>query len=315
MHINAIDLNLLLVLNALLRHNSVSEAAVELNLSQSATSHALNRLRELFEDELLVRSGRAMVPTARAEQLKAPLEQAMSQLVEAILPREAFDPARARGEFRLATNDYAQFALLPPLLEKLQQRAPGIDLRVRELGAEPPTERLASGAIDLALTLGLPQDVPETLYRRDLFQLELMSMVRRDHPQVGDGLDLDTYCALAHILVSPLGDGVGVVDLTLAKMGRKRRVAVVVPHFMVAPFLVAHSDMVLTTARSVAEKFAQTLALRLFEPPIDLVRGTISMVWHPRNHSEARQQWFRRQIEEVVAEQGLGATSAMGGEG
>ncbi|AWV88280.1 LysR family transcriptional regulator [Bradymonas sediminis] len=309
MHLHTIDLNLLNALDALLRHNSVTKAAKELGLSQSATSHALNRLRELFDDDLLVRAGRSMVPTARAEQLRAPLQQALSQLAAAIETPQAFDPASAQGEFCLATSDYVQFVFLPALIEKLQHRAPGIDLRIRELGAEPPTDRLATGAVDLALTLGLPEDVPDTLYRRDLFQLELVSLVRADNPQVGDALDLDTYCKLSHILVSPLADDVGVVDLTLAEMGRKRHVAVVVPHFMVAPFLVANSDMILTTARSVAEKYADALALRIFDPPIDLLRGTVSMVWHRRSYTDASHQWLRRQVEEVVAEQDRAASS------
>lgn len=310
MHLNSIDLNLLNVLDALLRHNSVTKAAKELSLSQSATSHALNRLRELFEDDLLVRSGRAMVPTARAEQLKAPLQQALSQIAEAIEAPATFDPASARAEFCLATSDYVQFVFLPPLIEKLQHRAPGIDLRIRELGSEPPTDRLATGELDLAFTLGLPGDVPDILYRHDLFQLELVSLVRADNQHVGDTLDLDTYCRLPHILVSPRADDVGVVDSTLAEMGRKRHVAVVVPHFMVAPFLVANSDMILTTARSVAEKFADNLSLRIFEPPVELIRGTISMVWHPRTHSEASHQWLRRQVVEVVAERAHAASSS-----
>jgi len=309
MHLHSIDLNLLNALDALLRHNSVTKAARELGLSQSATSHALNRLRELFQDDLLVRSGRAMVPTARAEQLKIPLQQALSQLAAAIQMPQAFDPASARGQFCLATSDYVQFVFLPSLIEKLQQRAPNIDLRIRELGAEPPTDRLATGAVDLALTLGLPEDVPATLYRRDLFQLDLVSLVRADNPHVGDTLDLDTFCRLPHILVSPLADDVGVVDTTLAKIGRERKIAVVVPHFMVAPFLVAKSDMILTTARSFAEKFADSLPLRFFEPPIALHRGTVSMVWHRRSHGEASHRWLRRQIEEVVAEQASSASS------
>lgn len=310
MHITSIDLNLLVVLEALLRHNSVTKAAHELGLSQSATSHALGRLRDLFEDDLLIRSGRGMVPTVRAEQLKLPLEQALGELEQVISTPEVFDPGQAVGEFCLATNDYAQFILLAPLIEKLQRRAPKIDLRIRELGAEPPTERLASGAVDLALTLGLPEEVPETLYRRDLFQIELVSVVRQENPFVGESLDLETYCALSHILISPRGDDRGVVDMTLAELGRERRVALVVPHFMVAPFLLAQTDMVLTTARSVAENLARFLPLRLFDPPVELVRGTISMAWHRRSHRDSRHQWLRRQVEEVVREEILPAQRA-----
>lgn len=305
MNLRALDLNLLVALDVLLRKESVTEAAREIGLSQSAMSHALGRLRELFDDELLVRSGRKMVPTVRAAELKEPLREALLRLEAVVAPREGFDPATSEAKIVLATNDYAQFVLLPPLIEKLQSRAPGIDLRVRELGGEPPTERLAGGAVDLALTLGLPEHVPETLYRRDLFKLDLVSVVRADHPAVGEELDLETFAKLPHILVSPRGDDQGVVDFTLKRLGKKRRVAVVVPHFMVAPHLAASTDMVLTTARSVVESFAQFLPIRLLEPPVELERGTVSMVWHPRSHRDEAHRWLRKEIEEVVRESGL----------
>ena len=295
------DVNLLVALDVLLRKEGVTEAAREIGLSQSAMSHALGRLRDLFDDELLVRSGRTMVPTSRAKALREPLREALKRLEEVIALSPGFEPKTSQAVFRLATNDYAQFTLLPPLIERLQREAPLIDLRVRELGGDPPTERLATGAIDLALTLGLPEHVPSSLYRRDLFQLELVSVVRRDHPRVGDSLDLDIFCELPHILVSPRGDDEGVVDWTLERQGRSRRVAVVVPHFMVAPHLVATTDMVLTTARSVAESFAQFLPIRLVEPPLELERGTVSMVWHPRSHREEGHRWLRKQIEAVVS--------------
>lgn len=305
MNLKAIDANLLVTLEILLRRESVTEAAAELALSQSAVSHSLARLRELFDDDLLVRSGRGMVRTGRGAQLQEPLRQALTQLEQVISRGGEFDPLKSTAEFSIATNDYGQFVLLPPLIEKLQKRAPGIDLRVRELGSEEPTMRLAKGELDLALTLGLPEHVPQTLYRRDLFKLELVSVVRNDHPAVGEKFDLDVFCALAHILVSPRGDDEGVVDVTLRRQGRKRRVAVVVPHFMVAPHLVATTDMVLTTARSVAESFATFLPIRLIAPPMELERGTVSMVWHPRSHGDESHRFMRRCIREVVEEERL----------
>ncbi|WP_164856099.1 LysR family transcriptional regulator [Lujinxingia sediminis] len=304
-HLKDVDMNLLVALDVLLTVGSVSEAARQVGLSQSAMSHTLGRLREVFGDELLVRSGRHMVPTERAQELAGPLKVALEALQVAVSPPERFEPASSARVFRLATNDYAQFVLLPPLIERLEREAPGIDLRVRELGRSSPVERLATGQLDLVLTLGLPEHVPETLYRKDLFQLDLVSVVRRGHPGVGKTLDLDTYCNLSHILVSPRGDDEGVVDMTLAERGRSRRVAVVVPHFMVAPHLVAATDYVLTTSRSVAESFANYLPLRIFEPPVELERGTVSMAWHPRTHRSGAHKWLRRTLEEVAVAQGL----------
>lgn len=294
------DLNLLVTLEVLLREESVTRAAESLDKSQSAISHALRRLREEFDDELLVRSGRSMVRTGRGEELMEPLREALSRLDEVVAGGGIFDPQKSEAAFEIATNDYAQFVLLRPLIELMQTKAPNIDLRVRELGSEPPTKRLARGDIDVALTLGLPEHLPASLYRRDLFKLDLVTVVRQEHPTVGETLSLDQYCELPHILVSPLGDDEGVVDTTLRGRNRSRRVAVVVPHFMVAPHLVASTDMVLTTARSVAESFARLLPIRLLEPPLSLTRGIVSMVWHPRSHGEECHRWLRRCIRQVV---------------
>ncbi len=298
--LKAMDLNLLMTLDALLRHQSVTEAAREIGRSQSAVSHALNRLRDHFDDELLVRSGRSMVRTPLGDQLRRPLSRALERLETVLSAGGPFDPAKSQLTFSIAANDYAQFMLLPPLMALLEKKAPGVDLRIRELGSEPATRRLAGGTIDLALVLGLPEQVPMSLYRRDLFQLDLVSLVREDHPSVGDSLDLDTFCDLPHILVSPLGDDTGVVDTTLRQIERQRRVAAVVPHFMVAPHLVATTDMLLTTARSVAESFERSLPIRIYDTPLELERGTVSMVWHPRSHHEETHRWLRQLIREVA---------------
>lgn len=305
MNLKSLDVNLLVALEVLLRQRNVTRAAREMSLSQSAMSHTLGRLREAFDDELLVRSGRAMVPTARGEALLEPLRAALERLEQVVAAPGTFDAGTVQSTFTIAANDYAQFVILPPLMSRLKERAPGVDLRIRELGSDPPTRRLATGRVDLAFTLGLPEQVPPSLYRKDLFQLDLVSLIRKDHPQVGESLDLDLFCELPHILISPMGDDEGVVDWTLERQGRSRRVALVVPHFMVAPHLVATTDMVLTTARSVAESFAQFLPIRLMDPPLDLERGTVSMVWHRRSHREECHRWLRDQIEETVIDAGV----------
>ena len=304
-NLSAVDMNLLVTLEVLLRHESVTEAAQELGLSQSAVSHALERLRELLGDELLVRSGRKMVPTARAKALEEPLRRSLGELARVITPEPPFDPATDRGRLTLAASDFAQFVLLPLLIPHLQERAPGIDLRVRELGGSSPVQRLAEGELDMALTLGLPDQVSPSLYRADLFEIELVSVVRKDHPRVGERLDLELFCELAHVLVSPRGHDQGVVDLTLRQRGLSRRVAVVVPNFLVAPYVVAGTDMVLTTSRRVVESLGEALPLKIVEPPLELMRGTVSLVWHPRSHKEARHRWMRDQIRDLVEAYGL----------
>ncbi len=298
-NISAIDLNLLVALRALLRERSVTRAAEVVGLSQPAMSHALKRLREEFGDPLLVRSGRGMVLTPRGEEMLEPLEQALRQVECLYHPPGEFVAAQSEQTFVIGANDYGQFVILPRLLERLSELAPGINIRVRDLGAHPLATRLESGELDLVLKLGRIEEIPDTLYRRDLFQLELECMVRLGNTQVGDVLTLEDYTKLSHILISQDGDDSGVVDWTLAEMGMKRRVAVVVPHFLIAPHIVARTDLVLTTASSVARVFADVLPVRLLAPPIELERGTVSMVWHPRMHADAGQKWMRAQIEYV----------------
>ncbi len=299
-HLSNLDLNLLVTLEVLLRKEGVTEAAKELGLSQSAVSHALGRLRDQFDDDLLVRSGRSMVLTEKARALEEPLRRALKSLQDVVTPEEPFDPGTDAATVTIAANDFAQFTLLPALMEALQERAPKMDLRVRDLGGAAPTQRLAEGTVDLALTLGLPEHISPSLYRVDLFPIELVSVVRADHPRVEDRLTLEEYVELPHLLVSPRGDDQGVVDLTLRQQGLSaRRIALVVPNFLVAPFIVARSDMVLTTSWRVVERFAPVLPLRVVAPPLELTRGTVSVVWHPRSHRDRRHRFVRDLIREV----------------
>ncbi len=299
-HLSNLDLNLLVTLEVLLRKEGVTEAAKELGLSQSAVSHALGRLRDQFDDDLLVRSGRSMVLTEKARALEEPLRRALKSLQDVVTPEEPFDPGTDAATVTIAANDFAQFTLLPALMEALQERAPKMDLRVRDLGGAAPTQRLAEGTVDLALTLGLPEHISPSLYRVDLFPIELVSVVRADHPRVEDRLTLEEYVELPHLLVSPHGDDQGVVDLTLRQQGLSaRRIALVVPNFLVAPFIVARSDMVLTTSWRVVERFAPVLPLRGVAPPLELTRGTVSVVWHPRSHRDRRHRFVRDLIREV----------------
>ncbi|MFU8807289.1 MAG: LysR family transcriptional regulator, partial [Bradymonadaceae bacterium] len=210
MHLSSLDLNLLVALDALLEEVSVTRAAGRVGLSQSAMSHALGRLRETFDDPLLVRAGRGMTLTPRARELAEPLREALANLRQVIAPSQPFDPATSTQVFRVAADEYALFALLPLLVERLAKVAPKVDLRIRELGQSQSQHRLETGEVDLVLPLGLAEHIPQTLYRRALFKLDLVCVIREDHPRIGDTLDLDAFCAEPHMLISPRGDDVGV---------------------------------------------------------------------------------------------------------
>lgn len=303
-NLKAIDLNLLLSFDALLDEGSVTRAAKRVGVSQPAMSNALGRLRKSIGDELLVRTKTGMVPTPRALELAGPVREALATLERALEDRGSFDAARAERKFVVATNDYAEMVLLPAMAQHLAVHAPGVDLSVRALG-DLPSSALESGEVDLAL--GVFQDIPGSLRQQGLFRDRFVCVARKDHPQVQGKLSLEQYADLTHVLISPRGRGPGVVDHVLAQHQLQRRVAVSVPHFSVAPLLVAQTDHVLTLASRVACAFGAALGLQLLEPPLTLPHFTIRQVWHQRFQQDAAHAWLRRCLAEIaksVAEPG-----------
>ncbi len=298
-----LDLNLLRVLDAVLEMRHVTRAARRLGLSQSAVSHALARLRAALGDELLVRGPDGLVPTARGAELAGPLRTLMADLERALAAPAPFDPATSERAFRVAAADYAQFVLMPSLMARLAAEAPRVDLWAVSAPAEESVAAvLAAGELDLMVGVASAGPAPAGLYERALFEERFVCVVRADHPVVRDGLDLDTWCALPHAFVAPRGSRGGAVDTALAELGRVRRIALAVPHFLVIPHVIAHSDLVVTLASRVAHAFAESLPLRILPPPITLPSFKIVMRWHERHHRDAGHAWLRDVFRRVSPE-------------
>lgn len=302
LHIEALDLNLLVALRALLTERHVTRAAARVGLSQPAMSHALARLRELLGDALLVRTPSGMQPTLRAEAMLVPLDRALSA-IEAVLATPApFVPARSTRQLRIATNDYMELVLFPRLLARLWGEAPGVDVRVRNMG-DRTDEELQEGKIDLAIGLATQFGTPhprQGLRLQTIVSDRFVCVVREGHPTVKKRLSLEQFVALPHALVAPRGESGGIVDAALAMMGKKRRVAVEVPHFLVAPHVVRETDVVLTLAARVAKSLGPLLGLRQLAPPIELEGFSMSMAWHERQHADPAHAWLRGLIAEVA---------------
>jgi DNA-binding transcriptional LysR family regulator len=296
-----LDLNLLYALDALLHERHVTRAAKRLGMTQSAASHALGRLRSQLGDPLLVRGPRGqMVPTPRADALATPLRDALAALALAV-HGASFDPATARRSFRIATGDYAEVVLLPRLVERVAATAPGVDLHAVVL-PESTGAALANGAIDGAL---LPQRSlawPSGIYERRLFTEDFTCVVRPGHPVARQKLTLARYCALAHLMVAPGGTPGSFVDDALAKAGKTRRTAVLVPHFLVVPHVIVATDLVATLATRIADATAPLFDLVRLRPPIDVPRFTMALVWHERTHRDPAHRWLREQLAAVAAE-------------
>ncbi len=289
-----LSLHQLKVLLTLLEERSVSGAARRLGVTQPAVSHSLRALRESLDDPLLVAGARGMVPTPRAAALAGPLRRTVRELEAVLGGADAFDPAAARRTFVIATWDGLTVTLLPGLLDRIRREAPGIDLDVRPVPREGSGPGLEDGAIDLAVEVR-PRDAPG-LKKRALHDDAFVCVVRADHPEVGESLDLDTYTRLPHALISPQGEGSGAVDRALAAIGRSRRVVLRIRYFLAAPLIVARSDLVLTAPRSLAEGLATLAPLRVLAPPIDVPAFTTSMVWHERSDLDPGHRWLREAV-------------------
>lgn len=294
-----VDLNLLVALDALLVERNVTRAAQLLGMTQSALSHVLARLRLLFDDPLLIKTPRAMVPTALALGLEAPLRSALGELAQTLRRRPRFDPATSRRQFTIASADYATLVLIPKLMQRITAEAPLVSVVVQPTTVDSPRE-LPTGQLDLVLG-AIPPEIPDVFGRR-LLEERFVCLVRRDHPTVGATLTLEQYVALPHVLISPVGSGVSWVDPVLERQGLRRHIALRVPHYLVAPPIVAETNMILTVAARVAKALGAALPVREVAPPIAIPDFTVSMYWHVQRSDDPGHKWLRELLAAVAGE-------------
>jgi DNA-binding transcriptional LysR family regulator len=297
MHSLLIESSLLVPLEALLQERHVSRAAARVGLTQSAMSRVLARLREALGDPLLVRSGRSMTLSPRAERLREPLRAALANLERVLAKDDAFDPATTRRSFRVATVDYGAAVAIVPLMSRITARSPNVDVAVEPLGADSLDE-LESGTLDFVLAPHRKASAGVVWTR--LLTDRFVSVVRERHPKVRTTLDLDLFCALSHVVVVPERRATNAVDKLLADLGRERRVSLRVPSFLVALHAIADSDMILTTPESIARIFARKLDLRVLAPPVSLGPLSLSLAWHERHRADPSHLWLRKMIVEAV---------------
>ena len=295
--LSGLDVNLIVPLHALLQQRSVTRAAKEVGLGQSSMSHALARLRLHFADPLLVPAGRGLALTERAQALTPQVEAAVAQLERVFAPAEPFAPKTTTRQFNLAATDNLELYLMPKLAQVLAREAPSLTVRVHHL---PSTwqEELSNGTFDLKL--GRKYPIPARFYSEDLAVEEFTCVVRRSHPDIRQRLTIEHYARLSHIVVSPSGAGQSPVDELLAQLGLQRHIAMTVPHFLVAPFIVAQSDFVLTAPARLIAPLAKTLQLRTFRPPLALPSYTLSQTWAERTLADPGHRWLRRLISRLV---------------
>jgi DNA-binding transcriptional LysR family regulator len=266
-HLSTVDLNLLVVLDALLETRSTTLTARRLGRTQPAMSHALARLRAALDDPLFVRSGAALEPTSFALSLATPLRRVVTG-AEAIFrgARGGVDPARLERTFRVGGSDVFGIAILPHLVQRLRRAAPLVDVEVRPTAEATLESQLERRQIDAAFgTRFRSAGISAT----EVGTEDMVILLRKGHPALAKRIDLDVYCALDHVVVTPRGAPGSAIDSALDTIGRARRVALRVPHFSAAVLVVSRSDLITTLPRSFARAFRAIARFVTRELPLE----------------------------------------------
>jgi DNA-binding transcriptional LysR family regulator len=289
------DVGLLLTFDALLKDKNVTHAAARLNITQSALSARLTRLRQVLNDPLFIASssGRGMVASPHALALQPELTRLLEQLNDFIGAARVFDPATSKRVFRIATTDNPVSILAPDLIPSLKAAAPFAKVAFTTPNKTRIADDLEQGEVDLFI--GVAEDGAPGLIARKLFEEAFVTAQRRGHPRGTGPLTLDEFCALDHLLISTSGGQfAGMVDNALAELGRQRSVSVSVQSYALAPLILSSTDLICTLPRRFLQRFAQVLDLA--EAPLDLAPFEMSMFWHPRMGADAAHVWLRNQV-------------------
>ncbi|VVQ14020.1 HTH-type transcriptional regulator SyrM 1 [Pseudomonas fluorescens] len=291
-NLRRLDINLLLTLDVLLAEHNVTRAAQRLNLSQPSVSVHLAKLRDIFGDPLLLPGPRGMRPTARADELREPLREALEALERAVAPASAFDPALATHTWKIAATDYGESTVVLPALSSLREQAPGTRLSVIDLTPAHLVKQAEQGVFDLALHIS--EDAPPELHRRPLFTERYVLAGRVGHPGLMQAPSREQFCGLEHVMVSREGGGFfGVTDRALADVGLMRKVVLSVPHFLMAMSVLASTDLV---AMLPSRLVRGNPALQVVDAPLEVPGYEMAMFWGERSHRDPAHKWLREQL-------------------
>ncbi|TWB24502.1 DNA-binding transcriptional LysR family regulator [Nitrospirillum amazonense] len=294
------DLNLLPVFITLMEERNVTRAAARLGITQPALSNALARLRLVMRDPLFVRERYGIQPTPVALDLAPAIAEALARIDDAILGQQEFDPAQADRLLTIAPNSYVEFALMPAVVARLRDVAPGIKLRLVPYGNDLADTGVISGTT--AMALGRLVDPPDNLIVQHLMDESLACVVRAGHPDVGDTLTRDQYERMKHVNVLPPGRMRAGLFQALQQRGLRREVAVSVTHFLAVPEMIAVTDYCATLPSLICRRLAQDPRLRILPAPVDLGTFPIDMAWHVRYRHDPAHRWLRTLMVEVAKE-------------
>ena len=310
LNINRIDLNLLVYLDALLRERNVTQAANHLNLSQPAMSNGLRRLRDLFDDPLLVRTSEGMTPTERALELEPIVREVLTSIDRAVQPRSDFEPGQAHRVFRIMASDYAESTLLPSVLGMLSTRAPGLTLDIMT-PSDVSFLDVERGKVDMVINRF--DSMPQSFHQIHLWDDSFSCVLSPDNPVLED-FSLDNYLKADHVWVSKTGMGVGVgvnpddvqrlgwVDVALNKLGKKRQIRVFTRHYQAAMTLVEQTNLIVTLPTRAAQLKCGDPRVVLRDPPVEIPPLELKMAWSPLRQHNPANKWLRKLIVDTARE-------------
>ncbi|WP_431191221.1 LysR substrate-binding domain-containing protein [Leptolyngbya subtilissima] len=294
----AIDLNLLVAFEALYASKSVTVAAQSLHVGQPAMSASLGRLRSLFGDDLFVRVGREMRPTAKANAIAPQVTAALDTIRVTLADPQAFTPLSSQRVFTLATSDYFASLILPKMLSAFKQQAPYIDLRLTTVEKESFVELIEGEIVDLAL--GTFANLPSHILDENLLIERFLGVCRLNHPALENGkVSLEQFVAFPHALFTLRRDASGIIDQLLAEQGLQRRVALTVPYWFALPTAIAASDLIAAIPSCLEQHFLQYYPLQVFELPLEVPHWAISMAWSKLSNRDSANLWLRQTIQAV----------------
>lgn len=304
MNINKIDLNLLIYLDVLLRECNVTRSAQQLNITQPAMSNGLKRLRDLLKDPLLVRTSEGMKPTEKALHLKPIVRKVLLELEEALQPEANFDERTSTRVFRIMASDYAASTLIPSLLNRLRENAPGITLDIMT-PSDVTFHDVEAGKIDMAINRF--EELPQSFHQKSVWNDDFVCMMSTEN-ELKDNFTLEGYLAAQHIWVSKTGFGVGVgmdptdvqklgwVDEALQAINKTRTIRVFTRSYHTAMHLSQEKDLIATLPRKVAMVNKKNPDVIILEPPFTIPPIELKMIWSPLLHHDASHNWFRKQV-------------------
>lgn len=294
------DLNLLPIFVALMEERSVTRAAGRVGMTQPALSNALSRLRVMLQDQLFIRERYGIQPTPVALELAPAIADALARLDDAVLGQQGFDPAQADRLFTIAPNGYVEFVLVPAVVARLQQVAPGIKLRLTPYGNDLAETGVVSGTT--ALVLGRIVDPPDNLVVQHLMDDGLACAVRAEHPEIGEAMTREQFEKLKHVNIVPPGRMRAGLFQALAQQQVKREVAISVTNFFAVAEMVAVTDYCATLPSLICRRLRQDPRLRVLPAPVDLGSFPVEMAWHVRYRHDPAHRWLRTVVGEVAVE-------------